>query len=115
MTLTLGTLAFAAGTPLFEIDYAELQQAAGWKGGTLLRANRDEVAYSPAPGAGFSVVKKTEIPDGTYHGACLDTDFEDRDVSVISETDYAAAVKAFDLSHPKSRVEPFYVKKPHIT
>lgn len=73
------------------------------------------MAFSPGPGAGFSVVKKGEIPDGTYRGVCLDTDFEDRDVSVISETDYAAATKAFDLSHPKNRVEPFYVKKPHIT
>ncbi|MFB0964932.1 MAG: hypothetical protein QMC36_04545 [Patescibacteria group bacterium] len=115
VTLTLGTLAFAAGVPLFEMDYAELQEAAGWKGGVVLRANRDEVAFSPFSGAGFTVVKKTEVPDGEYRGVVLDTDFEDRDVSVKSETDYASAVRAFDLSRPKKRVEPFYVKKPHIT
>ncbi len=73
------------------------------------------MAFSPAPGAGFSVVKKSEVPNGTYHGVCLDTDFEDRDVSVSSQTDYAAAVRALDLSNPKKRVEPYYVKKPNIT
>lgn len=115
VTLTLGTLAFAAGVPLFEIDYAELQAAAGWTAGVLLRANRDEVAYSRESGAGFAVVKKSEIPDGEYCGVAEESDFADRAVSVKSETDYGRAVKAFDLSHPKKRVEPFYVKKPHIT
>ena len=46
VSLTLGTLSFAAGVPLFELDYAELHAAAGWNGGVVVRANRDEVAFS---------------------------------------------------------------------
>lgn len=115
VTLTLGTLAFAAGVPLYGIDYAELQALAGWKGGTLVRANRDECAYSPAAGAGFSVVKKSDVPDGTYRGIIDESDFAGRAVSVESRTDYAKAVAAADLSSPARRVEPFYLKKPHIT
>lgn len=115
VSLTLGTLAFSADVPLFGIDYAELQAAAGWKGGVLVRANRDEYAYSASSGAGFSVVKKSEIPDGEYRGIAQDIDFDGRAVSVKSETDYPTAVRALDLSTPARRIEPFYVKKPHIT
>lgn len=115
VTLTLGTLSFAAGVPLFGIDYAELQALAGWTGGTVVRANRDECAYSPSAKAGFSVVKKSDIPDGTYRGVVDESDFAGRAVSVESATDYAKAVAATDLSTPSRRVEPFYLKKPHIT
>ncbi|MDQ1343713.1 MAG: tRNA threonylcarbamoyladenosine biosynthesis protein TsaB [Patescibacteria group bacterium] len=115
VSLTLGTLSFTAGIPLFGIDYAELQLAAGWNGGTLVRANRDEYAFSPSPGAGFSVMRKSDVPDGRYRGIADEFDFEGRGISVKSEVDYAWAVRSFDLSSPSNRIEPFYVKKPHIT
>ncbi len=115
VTLTLGTLAFAARIPLFELDYAELHALGGWNGGVLVRANRDEVAHCPGMGKPFEIVRKDSLPPGKYRGSVDESDFAGGAISVESETDYARAVRSLDLSKPLRKIEPFYVKKPNVT
>lgn len=115
VTLTLGTLAFAVGIPLFELDYAELHALGGWNGGVLVRANRDEVAHCPKAGAEFEIVRKALLPEGNYRGNVSESDFAGRAISVESQVNYAQAVRSLDLSKPLKKIEPFYVKKPNVT
>ncbi len=115
VSLTLSTLALANGTPLFELDAFELRALAGSKFPVVFRANRDEYAFSPAPGSEFSIVRKTDLAPGEYSGIGLESDFEGRGVRIESSVDYGRAVARIDLSRPVGKIEPLYLKKPHIT
>jgi hypothetical protein len=81
----------------------------------IIRANRDEYAYCERSGAPFELVQKNLVPEGRYSGIALESDFAGRKIFVESRKDYAKAVKNLDLSSKVDRIEPLYLKKPHIT
>ena len=115
MALTLNTLSEIFSIPLFELDAFELRGLAGAAFPVIFRANREEYAFSAYPGASFEIRTKESVPEGAYSGIGLESDFEGRQVRIESGTDYAKAVRKIDLTNKVDRIDPLYLKKPHIT
>lgn len=115
ITLVLNTLSFVHHTPLYSIDYFALGAISGWDYPILLRANRGEYLIQRKKNTTPELIPIPDIPPGSYFGIGDTNDFTNGTISIQSAIRYDSVCKNVQMKHPVERVEPLYIKKPHIT
>lgn len=115
VTLTINTIAFVHGTPLYGIDFFSLATLGWLEYPMFVKANRGEYLMKKSWEDLPQIVPIDEVSSGQYAGFGDINDFANKEISIQSEIDYGTVIQNVPLDVPQERIEPFYIKKPNIT